>query len=229
MTRLHIIAEGQTEELFVKEILAPHLATVGNKSVDVRCVETSRRRERNRLFKYKGGLFGYPKARNDITDWIKQEKSRACFFTTMFDLYALPNDFPDWNLAAKENNPYERIKVLENALAKDIASRFFIPYIQLHEFEALILADPQKLEGEYFERANAIKNLVDIVGKQNPELINGGGETAPSKRILKEIPEYDKVTAGVSVLKKIGLPVLRKKCLHFNEWIKKMEGLTNAS
>ena len=73
----------------------------------------------------------------------------------------------------------------------------------------------------------AIQNLVKMVGTQNPELINQGHETAPSKRILKEIPEYDKVTSGVSVAECIGLDTLRQKCAHFDQWLTKLERLVN--
>jgi len=64
-----------------------------------------------------------------------------------------------------------------------------------------------------------------MVNEQNPELIDDGPETAPSKRILREIPEYDKATAGVSVAAHIGLPTLRKKCRHFDEWVTQLESL----
>ena len=101
----------------------------------------------------------------------------------------------------------------------------FIPYIQLHEFESLILADPAKLDWEYLEHDQPIGNLVKMVGSQNPELINDGRETAPSKRILKEIPEYDKVTSGVSVAAHIGLGALRASCKHFDEWVSRLEKL----
>ena len=68
-----------------------------------------------------------------------------------------------------------------------------------------------------------------MVQAENPELIDDGPETAPSKRILEEIPEYDKVAAGVSVVGKIGLPVLRQKCAHFNGWLTKLEQLVDIA
>lgn len=46
MRRLHVLAEGQTEEAFVNQVLAPHLAGHGVVT-DVRCVTT--RRDRHRL------------------------------------------------------------------------------------------------------------------------------------------------------------------------------------
>ena len=75
------------------------------------------------------------------------------------------------------------------------------------------------------EHDEPIENLVRMVGEQNPELIDDGPEMAPSKRILKEIPEYDKVGAGVLVAEKIGIEVLRNKCTHFAQWLARLEQL----
>jgi hypothetical protein len=146
----------------------------------------------------------------------------------MFDLYALPNDFPGYAEALKVADPYGRIQVLEEAMARDIGDRRFIPYIQLHEFEALILADAQQLEWEYLEHEEPISELCTMVGNGNPELINDGPTTAPSRRILSLIPEYDKATAGVVVAGKIGLVTLRQRCRHFDAWVTKLEQLAGG-
>ncbi len=108
-------------------------------------------------------------------------------------------------------------------MAEDINDHRFIPYIQLHEFEALILSDPNSLNCEYLEHAKPISNLIAMVDEKNPELINDGVQTAPSKRILEEIPEYNKVTAGVTVTRAIGLKKLRERCPHFDEWLTLLE------
>ena len=218
--RLHVTAEGQTEQAFVKSVLAPHLALF-NVFADSRSVLTSK--DKKAFREYRGGLNSYQKARTDIVTWLKEDHQPQCRFTTMFDLYALPDDFPGWTDAVKLKDPYEKVALLEEMLGKDIEDRRFIPYIQLHEFEALILANPQHLDWEYFEHDLPINNLLKLVGLENPELINDGHQTAPSKRILKEIPEYDKVTAGVSVVQKIGITALRLKCRHFSEWLQKLE------
>jgi hypothetical protein len=226
MIRLHITAEGQTEQNFTKKILTPHLAEY-HIFTDARCVLTSK--DKRAAKEYRGGLLSYEKAKNDILAWVKEDCHEDCRFTTMFDLYALPDDFPGHTEARTKSDPYERIKILEERMAADISDRRFVPYIQLYEFEALILADPQQLDWEYLEHDVAIQNLISMVGVQNPELINDGRETAPSKRILKEIPEYDKATASVSVAGKIGLPVLRNKCKHFHEWVSRLENLAVIS
>jgi hypothetical protein len=147
----------------------------------------------------------------------------------MFDLYALPEDFPGFQNSRNISDPENRVKSIENALSADINYQRFVPYIQLHEFEALILADPQKLESEFPEHDKAIKNLVEMVkDEDSPEYIDDGEETAPSKRIIKEIPEYEgmKVSAGPIVVEKIGLANLRQKCHHFNQWLARIESLS---
>lgn len=226
MIRLHITTEGQTELQFTKTVLAPHLC-VFNVFADGRSVLTSKD---NRLSKeYRGGLISYIKAKQDILNWLKEDNHPECRFTTMFDLYALPNDFPGYTEAALITDKYKRVSSLEEKMAQDINDTRFIPYIQLHEFEALILADPQQLDGEYLGHDQAINNLISMVGDKNPELINDGPETAPSKRILNEIPEYDKATAGPAVAEKIGIRTIREKCPHFHEWLSILEQLDGVT
>ncbi len=226
MIRLHVTAEGQTEQSFAKKVLAPHLAERGVYA-DARCVLTSR--DKRAAKGYRGGLVSYEKAERDIRTWLKEDARYECRFTTMFDLYALPHDFPGYAEAERTSNPYERVKILERSMARSIDDRRFIPYIQLHEFEALILADPRKLDWEYLDHDAAIGALISMVGNRNPELIDDGPTTAPSKRILKEIPEYDKVSSGVAVAEKIGIPALRAKCRHFGEWVSGLEQLSEGA
>lgn len=78
---------------------------------------------------------------------------------------------------------------------------------------------------EYFERGKEIAELSALVKEKNPELINDGPETAPSKRIERLIPEYDKVIAGKQIAREIGIETLREKCRHFGEWLSRLEGL----
>lgn len=147
----------------------------------------------------------------------------------MFDLYALPEDFPEFNACGALQDPYKRIECLELALMEDIGGTRFIPYIQMHEFEALVLADPQQLDWEYLEHDDAIARLVAMVGTQNPELINHGRQTAPSKRIIQEIPEYEHdKTSGALIAARIGLSTLRARCPHFSYWVETLERLCIA-
>lgn len=225
MIRLHVTAEGQAEQQFVNKVLAPHLSEYGV-YVDARAVLTSK--DNRTATEYRGGLISYIKAKADIATWMKEDNHPECSFTTMFDLYALPEDFPGYAEAQMKIDPYERVKHLEISFDLDINDQRFIPYIQLHEFEALLLADPQQLDWEYMEHDRPIRNLLKMVGEQNPELINDGHSTAPSKRILQQIPEYNKTIAGPAIAQQIGLSVLRDKCKHFDEWVTRLEELEEA-
>ncbi len=221
--RLHFVVEGQTEETFVNRTLIPHLASYsvwGN----VRSVMTGRKRG----VIHRGGLVSYAKAKRDISLWMKEDQNPDTFFTTMFDLYALPSDFPSFEAGRNINDPYERVAFLEKAIGDDIGQHRFLPYIQLYEFEALLLADPQKLDWEYIEHTEAIRKLINMASQfASPELIDDGEQSAPSKRIIHEIPEYEgmKASAGPLIAEKIGLETLRVKCRHFGAWISRMERL----
>lgn len=217
---LNMIVEGVTEETFVREVLAPYF---GNKGIYVvaRSVETSRRKS----IIYRGGCTTYDKMRRDIKNWIRQHRDAYC--TTMFDLYGLPRNFPGKDSMDPNVRDYQRVRCLEKAFADDIGSHRFIPYIQLHEFEALLFADIDKMRAYFFDD-RAIERLKNVASCfDSPELINEGTETAPSKRIIREIPEYkdNKIPVGPGVAKEIGLPTLRARCAHFCEWISRIENL----
>lgn len=223
MIRLNIVVEGQTEETFVLSVLAPHLAAHGVFAT-ARSVVTSR----NRAKVYRGGLLDYRRARWDLESWMKQDQRSDAYFTTMFDLYALPNDFPRYAEVKKIHDVYQRITRLEEAFAGDLNHSRFIPYIQLHEFEALLFADVRQFDWEFLDHQAAISQLSQIVDEfGNPELIDDGAESAPSKRIIRWIPEYQtsKISAGPLIAEKIGLPKIRQVCKHFDEWLTKLERL----
>lgn len=224
MRRLHVLAEGQTEEAFVNQVLAPHLADHGVVA-DIRCVTT--RRDRHRLdIVHRGGLREYGKVQRDLQRWMAED--RDAVFTTMLDLYALPRDFPGFADAARFTDPYARVRHLEQAMAADIGQQRLIPYIQLHEFEALLFSEPEKFDWAYIEHESAIARLVELAARfPNPELINDGAATAPSKRIIAAIPEYafQKTTAGPLIASRIGVQTMWDRCPHFAEWIARLEAL----
>jgi hypothetical protein len=219
MIRLHAVVEGQTEETFVNTVLAPEF---GPRSVfiDSHCVTTGRENSRA----YRGGLKKYQHLKTDLTRWMKQDRQPEAWFTTIIDLYALPDDFPGFEDCARRGNPTDRVECLEQRLAEDLAHRQFIPYIQLHEFEALLFSDVSQFEIDFPGNAVAIEQLKQIRKQfSNPEEIDDSPEKAPSKRILKILSDYEKALAGPAIAKRIGLPALRRECPHFNRWIEKIE------
>lgn len=144
----------------------------------------------------------------------------------MFDLYGMPSDFPEYRTTTTVTDPYARVETLEQAIRSDLHDSRLIPYIQLYEFEALILADAGKLAAQFPDCTEGIKAIHDMtVTFSSPELIDD--QDGPSKRIAKEIPEYEyrKASAGPIVVAHIGLPTLRSRCTHFGNWIDVLESL----
>ena len=140
-------------------------------------------------------------------------------FTSMFDLYRLPADFPGLADAVAISDAYRKTELIERRFAEDIDDTRFVPHLQLHEFEALLFSDIRVLQLEFPAAVKEVARLRDSTASfESPELIDDGLYTSPSKRIIAEIPAYEglKVSAGPRVAASIGLPILRNRCLHFN-------------
>lgn len=221
---LNILCEGQTEELFVKTVLKPFLSSLGL-VVKKRLLITSKKKNA------KGGMISYQQVKGDLNKWIDEvsrKSNETHYFTTMFDWYALPNDFPGYEDASHIQDPYMQVENIEESFFADINNALFIPYIQLHEFEALLFCDISKLSKDYPNSKRKIIELTQVITKYkgNPELINSSEATAPSKRIINALKgkyHYNKPKSGVAVTASIGLDGLRSKCSHFDSWLKKIE------
>ena len=186
---------------------------------------------RKKQKKFRGGVTRYEPFKRGLLSLIKQHDRPGVTISTMIDLYALPDDFPGWDEAeVLRANPASRVVRLEQGLAADINPdpTRFLPYIQLHEYEALLFVDPSKMEPFYSEHPDALTELQKIADTYpNPELIDDGKQTAPSKRIIAHLPDYEdaKPVVGPQVAERIGLGALRAKCPHFDEWVKSLEQL----
>jgi hypothetical protein len=144
----------------------------------------------------------------------------------MVDFFGLPRDFPGREATRGMADPLDRVRALENSFAADIEDPRFIPYIQLHEFEALLFSSPDSFAVRFPERAAPIQELHAIrAAFPSPEHIDDGLETAPSKQILAVFPDYDKVAVGPVVINHIGLDKVRRECRHFNDWVSRLEEL----
>lgn len=61
-----------------------------------------------------------------------------------------------------------------------------------------------------------------------PEEITDSRDTAPSKRLLRHIPDYRKVSDGPDAIYSAGLALVRNRCPRFDAWIKLLESLGGA-
>lgn len=149
--------------------------------------------------------------------------SGALRVTTMVDLFKVASDFPGLNEMRKTASPLEVVQRLERRFSEDIADARFVPYLQLHEFEALLLWDVQLLEKQHPNRARELRKLGQRLRKEfrNSEDVNR--RRPPSLRIKEAVPEYEKVKDGIATVERIGLERLRLNCPHFGDWIDRIE------
>lgn len=222
MIRLGIIGEGLSEQNLAEKIIGPHLQPHAVYSF-ARQIVTKRKASQKDA---KGGMPCYERVKEDILRLINGD--RALIVTSMFDFYALPRNFPDYKKIDNIQDPYEKIKFLEKSFAEDIASDRFLPYIQLHEIEALFFANIQVTHDVLsVNNPNSSLNALEKILRNcpNPEFIDDGPSSSPSKRIKSIYPDYQKSVDGLNILQRIGLAQIREKCEHFNTWITSLESL----
>ena len=224
--RLYIVCEGQTEEEFVKLVLRDDFRSVTR--AEAIPILPSNRAGSNRR-RLKGGWTTYVKLCDVLHREMKEKHSDETWFTTMLDLYAIPEDFP--NLCFVPSQPArDRVIALEAAFKADVVTSQlwrFTPYLQLHEYEALLLADLEAVNRWMPDEApTGLADLAADIDGLAPEEVDGGAETAPSKRIIRHFPSYAglKIAVGPIVAEDIGLDRLRAACPHFADWLTTLEG-----
>ena len=228
MPRLLLHVEGQTEETFVNEVLRNHLVSRGYSSVGARLLGSARQRMR------RGGVRSWRGTLGDIRNHLKQDPQ--CIAGTIVDYYGLPADgegaWPGRAAASRMSGTVEqRARTVEGALADAVDEamgssfdrRRFVPYVMMHEFEAMLFSDCSgfslaigrtDLTGEL----QRIRQAFDT-----PEDIDDSQETAPSKRILRLLPSYEKPLMGKLGVLHIGLEKIRRECPHFRYWLERLE------
>lgn len=223
MIRLHLVVEGQTEETFVREVLYEPLQAV-EVYTDVRVVETSRKHG----VKHKGGSLNTScnKLLRDLRGWMQEDQKPDARFSMMVDYYALAEDCPGHEKSRRQTTLQDKIKTREQALATELGDWRFIPYLQRHEFEALLFSEPTCFMAAYPGEPDKIEQLQTIRDQfHTPEDIDEGRETAPSKRIEAIFPQYNKVTGGNLVALEIGFARIYAANPHFSAWVDTLRGL----
>ncbi len=225
MVRLYLFAEGPTELTFADTVLKPHLAEVGVYLHGPILIAHARKKGRV----HRGGGRKYLPMRNDILRFLSQEKGANVFFTTMIDLYAIHADFPGLDKAEELRQiPEKRVAFLEQSFADDIGDRRFLPHIQMHEYEAYLFSNPTCFAYFYHHHEKQIAALKAVADEHNsPEMIDDGQHSAPSKRIIAQLPDYEgaKSVIGPQIAELIGLDVIRTRCPHFATWLTRLEKL----
>ncbi len=119
--RLHLLVEGQTEEIVVTNVLQPYFTGRGW-SVSHSVLTTKR-------------LLGGPNHRGGVSSWRKIEReiklllsdTSLAVLTTLFDYYAFPPDAPGMADLAAGRSPHERVERLEHACSGNVDPRSTFP------------------------------------------------------------------------------------------------------
>ena len=229
MSRLLLHVEGQTEETFVNDVLALHLCDRGFDSVRARLVGNARQRDR------RGGIRDWNAVRRDIANHLREDTE--AFATTMVDYYGLPRSGRRaWPGRARASTlPFaERADTVEGEILADISREMgggfdpnrFVPYVMMHEFEALLFSDCVQF-GRGIGRPDLAASFQGVRDQfESPEEIDDSPETAPSKRVESLVAGYQKPLSGILAALEIGLDAIRRECPHFAMWLSRLEALT---
>ena len=220
MTRVLVVVEGQTEESFVGNVLAP---TLWAREIYATAILLG-------PLGHKGGRTNYARVSRDVMTFLKQDRSAYC--TTMIDLYGIGQGFPGTPPPPLLSN-LEMVRHIEAAFKQDICERIpdfrpdirFIPYFQLHEYEGLLFSDPRAF-ARGINQAHLAHHFQQIRDEfDTPEDINNDPMSAPSKRVLAACSSYRKVIEGTLAAQSVGIPAIRAECQHFREWLEVLERL----
>lgn len=224
MKRVCVICEGQTEETFVRNVLAPSFYGL-NLNLVAETIETSPG--------HKGGALNYDRVKKHLKNTLNQRS--APVVTTFFDFYRLDKRFPGFESTQALSDYKNKIDYLHTSLHQDVIEAVacepyrFIPYIQAHEFEALLFSDVLALTQveEGWRRATPILQRVRA-SVSTPEEINDRPETKPAAHLERELqyPRFKKATHGPIAAMRIGLTKIESECPMFSTWLNTLRALT---
>jgi hypothetical protein len=219
MTRLLMLVEGQSEEIFVKRTLAPHLAQHGV-YVQSPIVLWTKRLPSGGGFR--GGVSNWNQILRSLRPLVRDGDA---WVSTLLDFYGLPEDFPGLPEALGSGAAHERVAVLQARFAEELNHQRFIPFLALHEFEAWLFTAPDVLETHFGKThlADRLRTAIQEAGA--PELINHGATTHPKARLHRLVGGYKETSDGPTLLEKIGIAAVRAACPHFEGWLNRLEAL----
>lgn len=217
------LVEGQTERTFMAELLTPYLAGMGVYLTPIIISKPGQ----------KGGDVRFARVRNDIGLHLKQRPDT--YLTLFVDYYGIGSDWPGLAEAGSQNTHRNKAATLNRATQNEVERLFgaygvsqrFIPYVSMHEFEALLFSDPPILAQELGVARSAIDIILTSCGE--PEAIDDSPQNAPSKRLEGISNRFKKTATGIAVARAIGLATMRAQCPLFDAWLTKVETLKGAT
>lgn len=223
MIRVHVICEGQTEEMFVKEILSGFFSSRGICLIPTLIGKPG----------HKGGNFKFERLFIDVRARLLGDKMSYC--TTFFDFYGLPEDFPGKQESLGCLTLQDKVQCVLDIMSDKLRGKLgdeplrrFIPYIQMYEFEGLLFSAPDVLARAIYKPDLKVEFQKIRDKFITPEEINNSPLYAPSKRIKKLYSGYDKPIHGSLAALEIGLNTIRSECQIFDGWLRSIEDLRDC-
>ncbi|MEZ4773017.1 MAG: DUF4276 family protein [Bacteroidia bacterium] len=219
MKRIYVIVEGLSEMEFVKRVMEPYFTA---KRIIISGIP----------MKKSGGGSGFSNLdhfKNNVTPLLFESDQPV--ITTMIDLYKFPvqsgNPHEERLLKHydKVSNINEKLAGLEKVLSAVVDKikpyPEFLPYIQKHEFEALLFSDPDVFN---IEDPNIVSDIAAIlIDNPNPEDINTTFDGHPARRLetifAKHKKKYVKGADAVDFAEIAGIEKIMEKCPRFKTWI----------
>ncbi|NWH03749.1 DUF4276 family protein [Desulfobacter latus] len=212
------IVEGRTEQIFIERILAPY---IGHKNIGMRATQVSKPGQ-------KGGDVRFSRVRRDLENHLKQRDDT--YVTTFIDYYGT-KEWPGLDLVPPNALPAQIAGTINEATRAQVISLFsdqqaerrFIPFVAVHEFEALLFSDAGILAGQLGVDESNVATVISACG--SPEEINNNPRTAPSKRLdaWSDNGKFLKTTMGITIAKEIGIEKIRSACPLFDAWLTTFE------
>jgi len=219
--RLLLYVEGQTEELFVNRILRNHLAVFGV-HVERPVLAITRPGPEER----RGGFVNWLAVEADLRALFGSRTESELRFSTLLDVYGMPEQVPGYPGPSTGARSAADVDAMEATWARHFGEPRFTPYLQRHEFEALVIAHPDSLDAVL---PDLIPNLRSIIhptaAAPSAEDVNDGPTTHPAARLAQAIPDYldRKASYALFTLLEAGLPRVRARCPRFDAWLSRWE------
>lgn len=212
------LVEGQTEEAFIKFVLNPYL---NGFNIDLTPIVFTTRATPTGPH-YKGGIGSqFNPIQKQLIPFFRD--SSVYLITTCFDFYRWPKDAPG-RADLPQTPAQQQVEHLEQAWQQSIVYQNlrqperFLPYLVLHEFEAILFTSPQAIA----KRLGCKEQPIEKIRHKfpTPEAINH--DDPPSKHLLALAPAYQKSVDGPAIAREISIDAIRADCPHFNQWLETM-------
>lgn len=195
-----IVCEGPTESDFVKKLNKGYF---NSKNISLKPIVLNKSRAMD------GNV-----SLDRLVYYISRAEHRVV--TTLVDYYGFK---------------YQRgqsVEELETQIRDKSGKEHIIPYLQMHETEALWFSDIEVIKEVKNANITQYRALKDIEEQySNPEDINNSCLTAPSKRLESIFLDYKKIIDGNIIANRIPIETIKAKCPRFSNWLNQIEEKVN--